>query len=175
MPPSYARAASSVVCTLRHLRRLETRRDFFEIGVFHTPFSFRGLETECPDPESLFTISCIVLLMCSMFSRFLAPAVVAAWAVISVLPAVTCGPTTPLDIFPRTPAAGIDVKTLAPYLSPTAKIYFPGSTGFTTYTVRWSNLEAPTPNVVILPGTEKDVSKIVSFFNPMSICCKISN
>ncbi|CAO2650808.1 Nn.00g091050.m01.CDS01 [Neocucurbitaria sp. VM-36] len=98
-----------------------------------------------------------------MFSRFLAPAVVVAWAVISVLPAVSCGPTTPLEFFPRTPAAGIDAKTLASHLSPAAKIYFPGSPGFTTYTVRWSNLEAPTPNVAILPGTEQDVSKIVKF------------
>ncbi|KAF1958357.1 FAD-binding domain-containing protein [Byssothecium circinans] len=98
-----------------------------------------------------------------MLSHFLTLSAVTAWAVTSVLPVVSCGPTSPHDIFPRTPATGIDVKTLAPYLSSAAKIYLPGSTEFTTYTVRWSNLEPPTPNVVIVPGTEKDVAEIVKF------------
>jgi hypothetical protein len=99
-----------------------------------------------------------------MFSSFLAPSAVAVWAVISVLSIVSCGPTSRHNIFLRTPATGIDVKTLAPNLSPAAKIYLPGNDGFTTYTVRWSNLEPPTPNVVIVPGAENDVAKIVSFF-----------
>jgi hypothetical protein len=145
----------------------------FEISVFQTPFSFRGFETKCPDTlESCSSNSRAVLLTCSMFSRFLVSPAVAAWAIISVLPVISCGPTSPHDIFPRTPAAGIDVKTLAPYLSSAAKIYLPGSTEFTTYTVRWSNLEPPTPNVVIVPGTAKDVAKIVNF---SSICFERSN
>jgi hypothetical protein len=85
----------------------------------------------------------------------------AVWAVVSRLPLVASGPTSDHNIFPRTPAAGIDLKTLAPDLSPSAKIYLPGTTEFTKYTVRWSNLEPPTPNVVIVPGTEQDVAKIV--------------
>jgi hypothetical protein len=97
-----------------------------------------------------------------MFSQFSTPLSVAAWTIISVLPIASCGPTFPHDIFQRTPATGIDVKSLAPYLSPTAKIYFPGSNEFTTYTIRWSNLETPTPNIVIAPGTENDVVQIVS-------------
>jgi hypothetical protein len=103
------------------------------------------------------------LLTPSMFLRFLTTSALAAWAVVPVLPTVFSGPTSPYDVFPRTPAAGIDVKALAPSLSPAAKIYLPGSTQFSTYTTRWSNLEPPTPNVVIVAGTEKDVVEIVSF------------
>jgi FAD/FMN-containing dehydrogenase len=101
-----------------------------------------------------------------MFSHLVTPLSVAALAVTSVFPLVSCGPTAPHDIFSRTPAAGIDVKSLAPQLSAKTKIYLPGSTEFTTYTVRWSNLEAPTPNVVIAPGTEKDVQQIVCYPEP---------
>jgi len=96
-----------------------------------------------------------------MFARFLAPSAVAAWTVFSVLSIVSCGPTSPQGIAPQTPAVGLDVETLAPSLSPSAKIYLPGSDEFTRYTVRWSNLEPPTPNLVIAPGTERDVAKIV--------------
>lgn len=94
-----------------------------------------------------------------MFARTLAPA---AWAVASLMQLVSCGPTAPHDIFPRTPAAGIDLKSLAPSLSAKAKIYLPDATEFNSLTVRWSNLEVPTPNVVVVPGTENDVAKIVS-------------
>ena len=95
-----------------------------------------------------------------MFTSVLAPLAV---AVTSVLPVVSGGPTSPFDVFPRTPAEGIDVKTLAPKLSPDAKIYLPGTDEFTTYSTRWSNLKAPTPSIVVAPGTEKDVQHIVSF------------
>jgi hypothetical protein len=101
-----------------------------------------------------------------MFSHLVTPLSVAALAVISLFPLVSCGPTTPHDIFSRTPAAGIDVKSLAPQLSAKSKIYLPGSKEFTTYTTRWSNLEPPTPNVVIAPGTEKDVQLIVGYYEP---------
>lgn len=57
------------------------------------------------------------------------------------------------------------MKTLAPKLSPTAQIYLPDAANFTNYTVRWSNLEPPTPSVVVVPGTEMDVAKIVNFPN----------
>jgi hypothetical protein len=86
----------------------------------------------------------------------------AAWTVISLLPLSSCGPTALHDIFPRTPAANIDVKAFSKYLSATAAIYLPNSIEFTNYTVRWSNLETPTLNVVVVPGTEKDVVEIVS-------------
>lgn len=96
-----------------------------------------------------------------MFSRVLAPL-----AAILSHSVVSGGPTV-LDVFPRTPAAGIDVQAIASQLSANAKIYLPGTNEFTTYTTRWSNLEAPTPSVVIAPGTEKDVQHIVSWL-PMS-------
>ncbi len=96
-----------------------------------------------------------------MFSSVLTPLAVASWVFTSVLPTVSGGPTSAFDLFPRTPAAGVDVKSLAPKLSANAKIYLPGTKEFATYTTRWSNLEAPTPNIVVAPGTEKDVQQIV--------------
>lgn len=93
-----------------------------------------------------------------MFSRFLGTLTV---AVASVAPMVSCGPTSPYNLFPRTPAAGIDLQPLAPSLSASTKIYLPENSEFASHTVRWSNLEPPTPNVVIAPGTEDDVAKIV--------------
>jgi len=97
-----------------------------------------------------------------MFARVLAPLAVASSFLTCVVPTVSATPTSPFDLFSRTPAAGIDVNSLAPYLSATAKIYLPDTKEFATYTTRWSNLQAPTPSIVIAPGTEKDVQKIVS-------------
>jgi hypothetical protein len=96
-----------------------------------------------------------------MFARFLAPLVVTA---LSVLPLVSCGPTASAIQLPRTPASGIDVQAFAKHLSKNAQIYVPDDSQFKTYTVRWSNLEAPTVNVVVLPATELDVSEIVSYW-----------
>lgn len=96
-----------------------------------------------------------------MLSRILTPLSAALYVVVSLAPVGYCGPTTSRDIFMRTPAAGIDIQSFAPQLSPASKVYIPGSDEFTTYTVRWSNLEPPTPNVVIAPGTEQDVAKIL--------------
>ena len=96
-----------------------------------------------------------------MFTRFIASSAFAAWTLTSVLPGVSCGPTSAHDLFPRTSAAGIDLKPLASQLSKNAQIHYEGSELFTNYTVRWSNLSPPTPNVVIAPGIEKDVAKIV--------------
>jgi len=93
-----------------------------------------------------------------MFATVLTPLAVASL----FLTSVSGSPTSPFDLFSGTPAAGVDVKTLAPYLSATAKIYLPDTKEFATYTTRWSNLQAPTPSIVIAPGTEEDVQKIVS-------------
>jgi hypothetical protein len=99
---------------------------------------------------------------CKMYFRTLTPLSAAAAIVTFLADVARGGPTTPHDIFSRTPAAGIDVKSLSPHLSPVAKIYLQGSNEFTNCTVRWSNLQPPTPNIVIAPGTEKDVAQIVS-------------
>ena len=104
-----------------------------------------------------------------MYPSVLTPLAVAGWMLTISAPIVSAGPTSAFDIFSRTPVSGVDVKALAPYLSANAKIYLPGTKEFATYTTRWSNLEAPTPNVVIAPGTEKDVQKIVSFAMEVSV------
>lgn len=46
-------------------------------------------------------------------------------------------------------------------LSPEALIYFPGSDGFEVASTRWSNLETPTVDMVVSPGSEQDVSQTV--------------
>jgi len=97
-----------------------------------------------------------------MFARFFTQSAVAAYTALSLLTAVSCTPAPHFDLFQRTPAQGVDVKSLAPKLSPNTKIYLPNTSEFLNFTVRWSNLEPPTPSVVIAPGTEQDVAKIVS-------------
>ena len=104
-----------------------------------------------------------------MFSSVLTPLAVAGWVFASVLSTVLGDSTAPFDLFPRTRAADVGVKTLAPKLSANAKIYLPGTKEFATYTTRWSNLEAPTPNIVVAPGTEKDVQNIVSSSADVSV------
>lgn len=60
------------------------------------------------------------------------------------------------------PIGDDDLKQFGNRLSSTAKIYFPGSSGFTNATTRWSALEEPKVNVVVVPGTENDVAETVS-------------
>jgi hypothetical protein len=97
-----------------------------------------------------------------MFSRFLMSSAVAAW--VSLLSVVSCGPTSASNnVFARTLVNGIDVKLLSPFLSKTAQIYLQDTEQFKTYTTRWSNLETPTINLVVVAGTEQDVATVVSF------------
>lgn len=100
-----------------------------------------------------------------MFFRFLTPLALAACTAVSVLPAVSCGPVS-ADLSPRTPAGGIDVQALAESLSENAQVYVPSDEPFAALTVRWSNLEPPTPNVVVVAAIEQDVSQTVS--SPLS-------
>ena len=55
-----------------------------------------------------------------------------------------------------------DTAELGDKLSSTAKIYQPGSDEFTAASTRWSNLNAPTVNLVVVPGNEQDVAETVS-------------
>jgi hypothetical protein len=55
----------------------------------------------------------------------------------------------------------VDLTGLAGKLSATAKIYHPGSEGFEAASTRWSVLDEPTVNVVVVPGTENDVAETV--------------
>lgn len=60
------------------------------------------------------------------------------------------------------PSSDVDLKDFEKSLSSTAKIYCPGSSGFKNVTTRWSVLEEPKVNVVVVPGTENDVAETVS-------------
>lgn len=67
-------------------------------------------------------------------------------------------------------AAGItnsstcDYTALASRLSSTSSIILPGAAGgeFDAAVARWSNLDPPTANVVVVAGTEDDVVQTVS-------------
>ncbi|PKS05902.1 hypothetical protein jhhlp_007733 [Lomentospora prolificans] len=59
--------------------------------------------------------------------------------------------------------SGLD--QLGRHLSRSAKIYFPGSEEFAKASQRWSVLESPKVDVVVVPGTEKDVAEAVKFAN----------
>ncbi|KAJ5289467.1 Acyl-CoA N-acyltransferase [Penicillium atrosanguineum] len=60
-------------------------------------------------------------------------------------------------------------EALGAKLSDTAKIYYPGSSGFKNITTRWSVLEEPKVNLVVVPGTEDDVAETVKFANKMQL------
>ncbi|CAI7586539.1 unnamed protein product [Penicillium glandicola] len=63
------------------------------------------------------------------------------------------------------PRGDVDLVALGKKLSSSAQMYFPGSTLFTDLTTRWSALAEPKVNVVVVPGTEKDVVETVKFAN----------
>lgn len=48
-------------------------------------------------------------------------------------------------------------------LSSTAEVHLRGSSQFNATSERWSALEAPRPNIAVVPGTERDVAETVSF------------
>ncbi|KAI0857449.1 putative FAD-dependent oxygenase [Xylaria cubensis] len=50
------------------------------------------------------------------------------------------------------------LQDLRTSLSSSAAVYLPGSGEFEVATTRWSELDAPTPNVVVVPATEDDVA-----------------
>lgn len=89
---------------------------------------------------------------------------VAAWAFASACHSLP-GACNYLDR--HCPRGDADLKALEDSLSSTAKVYFPGSSGFTNATTRWSVLEEPKVNVVVVPGTENDVVETVSVYLPL--------
>ncbi|KAI5460754.1 hypothetical protein BGZ63DRAFT_387709 [Mariannaea sp. PMI_226] len=58
-----------------------------------------------------------------------------------------------------------DLDGLAKKLSKLAKIVFPGSDQFDNASARWSVLNAPHVNFVVIPATEEDVSETVKYAN----------
>ena len=63
--------------------------------------------------------------------------------------------------------ADVDITELTPLLSGHALVFLPGSVYFNKTSTRWSVLEAPTPNIAIVPGTENDVAEIVYTLLPL--------
>jgi hypothetical protein len=83
----------------------------------------------------------------------------AAWAITSACQDVPSTHNWLQGLCPR----GNDVRELGVKLSPTAKVYFPGSDEFEVASTRWSVLGAPKVNIVVVPGTENDVVETVNF------------
>ncbi|KAE8423995.1 hypothetical protein BDV36DRAFT_303328 [Aspergillus pseudocaelatus] len=95
--------------------------------------------------------------------RFKLEAVTAlgAWAIASACENVPMSSHWIRGLCPRSN----DVEDLGIKLSPTAKVYCPGSEGFDVASTRWSVLDAPKVNIVVVPGTENDVVETVRFAN----------
>ncbi|RKU48568.1 hypothetical protein DL546_008130 [Coniochaeta pulveracea] len=78
-------------------------------------------------------------------------AVLAAWTLTAA-----CGQSLGIE-------AISEMSTLAAKLSPQARIYLPGSSGFSQTSQRWSALQAPQVNISVAVGTEDDVVETVKF------------
>ncbi|KAH2184532.1 hypothetical protein KXW61_000848 [Aspergillus fumigatus] len=96
--------------------------------------------------------------------RWLKVEAVAALAA-SAVPAFCLSVPVARDLRGICPRRDDDLKELGAKLSRTGKIYFPGSTEFEQASTRWSVLETPTVNVVVVPGTENDVVETVKYAN----------
>ncbi|KAK5989605.1 FAD-linked oxidoreductase chyH [Cladobotryum mycophilum] len=62
-----------------------------------------------------------------------------------------------------------EVRRLEEKVSNATQIYFPGSGQFADATSRWSVLETPQVNVVVVPGTVDDVAETVKFANKLGL------
>ncbi|KAH8664915.1 hypothetical protein BGZ61DRAFT_522812 [Ilyonectria robusta] len=62
-----------------------------------------------------------------------------------------------------------DLGKLGKKLSKAAMVYYPGSTEFELASKRWSVLDAPTVNIVVVPATENDVVETVKFANAQDL------
>ncbi|TDZ67831.1 FAD-linked oxidoreductase chyH [Colletotrichum trifolii] len=90
-------------------------------------------------------------------------AALTAWATISACMSIPVAPQMLSGICAR------DTSELGERLSSTAKIYSPGSAEFETASTRWSNLQAPTVKLVVVPGNENDVAETVRFANEKDV------
>ncbi|KNG91157.1 FAD-dependent oxygenase [Aspergillus nomiae NRRL 13137] len=88
-------------------------------------------------------------------------AALAAWSIASVCETVPVSSHWTRGLCPRSN----DVNDLGIKLSPTAKVYYPGSEEFDVASTRWSVLDAPKVNIVVVPGTENDVVETVKYAN----------
>lgn len=83
---------------------------------------------------------------------------VTAWALTAVCQNTPIGQDCNRDVWPR---GSPDYSQLQSQLSPGAQIYYQNSTEFDEATKRWSALDEPSPNVVVVPATEHDVAVTV--------------
>ncbi|KAL4935589.1 hypothetical protein BDV06DRAFT_228690 [Aspergillus oleicola] len=95
-------------------------------------------------------------------------------AVLAIIQTVAAVPVVPSYFRAReTTPANIDSETvqveLGESLSNTTTIFGPGNDGFTNATKRWDTYAMPQVQVVVEPGEESDVSKIVKYCNENSI------
>ncbi|KAH6658340.1 FAD binding domain protein [Truncatella angustata] len=65
--------------------------------------------------------------------------------------------------------AAASVSRLKEVLSDETLIYLPGTPEFIAASTRWSVLDAPTPNIVVVPASESDVVSTVKFANHLGI------
>lgn len=82
-------------------------------------------------------------------------AAVFAWALSS-----TCYLTPSNGLWGHCPQQA-DIAALQKRLSPGAQIFIPGSNEYDEATNRWSALNAPDFNLVVVPSVEKDVAETV--------------
>lgn len=86
---------------------------------------------------------------------------VAAWALTAACENMPVGHAWLHDVYRR----NTDYQSLQSELSSGAQIIFPNSSQFDAATTRWSALDEPQPNVVVVPATENDVAVTVN--NPL--------
>ncbi|KFA71410.1 hypothetical protein S40288_04307 [Stachybotrys chartarum IBT 40288] len=63
----------------------------------------------------------------------------------------------------------INPRELEQRLSPFARIYTTGTTGYDRASVRWSALEAPRAGIIVSVGTEGDVATVVRYANSRNV------
>ncbi|XDG06196.1 hypothetical protein ABKA04_005811 [Annulohypoxylon sp. FPYF3050] len=91
-------------------------------------------------------------------------AAIAAWAISSA-----CRNVPTNSLFAPLCNRGVNVEELAGRLSSGAKVYGPGSDIFVQATTRWSSLDAPGIDVVVVPSVENDVAETVKYGNEKNI------
>ncbi|KAI1749587.1 FAD binding domain protein [Xylaria castorea] len=91
-------------------------------------------------------------------------AAIAAWAI-----SATCRNIAPTNSLWGICPGSFDAAELHARLSSGAQVFLSGSGGYTNATNRWSVLDAPEANVVVVPSVEEDVAETVKYANSQNI------
>ncbi|XXH05698.1 glutathione S- transferase, nitrogen catabolite repression regulator [Hypoxylon texense] len=91
-------------------------------------------------------------------------AAVASWAI-----SAACQNIPTNSLFAGFCSRSIDVEELAGRLSAGAGVYAPGTETFNQATSRWSSLNAPGVDVVVVPSVESDVAETVKYGNEKNV------